>query len=343
MKPSIASQGSEHGSEPKASKRRRRERIQTLLSPVKKIFPKKRNLACFAIGVMAYLRGPSLLSREVDPNVAHAGITVKVSGVRFEAKVKDIAPLIPIRTKSSNTEAAPVVAPIKKTITEAGISDKAKREIEKFMEPVPALAQKVSRKDLTKLVTSTPGTFVIAAGSGILAGVFARRKVDEEDAGNSAMAEKYVQDMLASPLEEPVEVEDMGTYPVESSPVEDISDNQSEDAEASDAEGEVEGENEDEAEPEAEAETSASKTDEPATTPMIEEETATGDEPIIEPIAERGASIDGTEETYFEGGSTGIESGNQEASDDGDEPPTPQQQPPPSPQIRQSSNDSEFQ
>lgn len=177
-----------------AKKTRHGERRRKLVGIVKKAIPKKRNVACLAIAIMAYLRGPSMLSC-VDPNIAHAGVSVKISGAKVGATIKDIPLLIPTKLGDS------------KALSETGATGSVKtvtpKDVRELLEPALKLAKRAVTSDIPNIVTSAEGSLVIAAGGGILAGVYSRRtssdvkgSVDGGKAERDAQTQEYVTNVL---------------------------------------------------------------------------------------------------------------------------------------------------
>jgi hypothetical protein len=175
---------------------KRREKLRAL---VKRVIPKKHNIVCFIIAVLAYLRGPSIITSDVDHHVAHAGVSVKFSGAKVEATIKDIPPLlIPIKPaapkKVVKATPVPTPAPAPKPVTKTVVE----KERKNVLKPASKFAKKVVMSDLPNLVTSTPGSLVISAGGGIYAAVYSRKnrpegsKEEARDAQTQEIVKKFL-------------------------------------------------------------------------------------------------------------------------------------------------------
>lgn len=125
--------------------------------------PTKRNLVCLAIAVTVYLRGltlPGTLGGGYDPNVAHAGVKVKITAIKLDATIKDITALLPQGKPAPgprSVESKPVLRIPKVEIT--------------------------TGSDLYRA-----GTVAVAAGGGILVGILARppKSVDNNESMTEA-------------------------------------------------------------------------------------------------------------------------------------------------------------
>lgn len=184
---------------PVAPQRESGDRRRKLRALAQRAVPKKRNLACLAIAALAYLRGPSLISGDMDPNVAHAGrIDVKVSDVKVQATLK--VPLKPAAATSRAVKKAPRT--VERTTRSTQNTERAVTRKKYTKEPssVAKGVKKVITSDLPSLMTSTSGSLVIAAGGGILAGGYSRRSGGE--GGRETRAQDYVENMLTVKSEE---------------------------------------------------------------------------------------------------------------------------------------------
>jgi hypothetical protein len=112
---------------------------------------------------MVYLRRFTLPESSIlsgyDPNVAHAGIKVKITAIKVEANIKDIPALLP-QGKQSHS---PVVASKGTPAADQGLLRIPKWEIK-------------TNSDLYRA-----GTFAVAAGGGILMGILARPPMEQPD------------------------------------------------------------------------------------------------------------------------------------------------------------------
>ncbi|CAB9508432.1 expressed unknown protein [Seminavis robusta] len=175
-----------------------RRRPWKLLSRLRKSIPIERKLACFAIAVLTYLRGPTLLGS--DPNVAHAGVQVKLSGVKVEATVKDLPPLIVIKPKPAPK---PIPAAAKQKTAEKPTTSAKPKPIaakppsatkpttkkpaapKRTPRPEGTLTTENIRKQFLDSSQFKIGTAVVAAGSGIFVGYTAHRQSKGDEHGDT--------------------------------------------------------------------------------------------------------------------------------------------------------------
>lgn len=120
---------------------------------------KRRRISCFIVATMAYLRGP-LLGADFDPNVAHAGVTFKVSSLKVKATVNSNPDLLFPAAAPSGTQ--------NRAVTKKSATKKQNIILKK-----DRLA--INSKHLSNQMISG-GSIVVAAAGGILVGKLARNE-----------------------------------------------------------------------------------------------------------------------------------------------------------------------
>ena len=169
-----------------------------------RIWPPKRKFACFVIAAMAYLRGPSafLLGDKFnfDPNVAHAGVSVKISNLKVEATVKPgttdlLMPIFPSprQKKAAAAQPPPVSKPTTKAVVAAKNIPSKPAVVVKKVDKMAAVSKKrnskqavdkIGTKALSSQTISKAGagvSIVLAVAGGILVAKVARDRDGGED------------------------------------------------------------------------------------------------------------------------------------------------------------------
>jgi hypothetical protein len=171
--------------QPKSRLRRWASKTKSVV--IRPLSQRRRPLAAALIASLAWFRGPSLVVGEyknVNSNIAHAGIQVRCSNVKFNVNVKEEKePLLAEKTKMKTAPAAttsapkktkavtkPKIKPATTAATAKGVSTTTTNEIS-FQESI----QEIGKSSIFK-----GGLIVAAGGSGILLAKAGHAPQDEE-------------------------------------------------------------------------------------------------------------------------------------------------------------------